>query len=272
MSAELLLLAALVGLAGIAGGLLAGLLGVGGGIVIVPALELAFAAAGVPADLRMHLAVGTSLAAIVPTALSSSRAHRRHGAIDDATARRWIPPVALGAALGAATGAVVSGAALRVVFGVVALAVGTLMLAGRLQPERSAAAAGGNAPAWWPGGIGFVSALMGIGGGTLSVPALSRLGLPMHRAVGTSAWLGLWIALPAAAGYAGLGVGEAGLPPGSVGYVSLVGLAAVAPASALAAPLGARIAHGMSRPALRRSFGAFLVLVAIRMLWKGVAA
>lgn len=272
MSASLLLLAALVGLAGAVGGLLAGLLGVGGGIVIVPALELAFAAAGVPEDLRMHLAVGTSLASIVPTALSSSRAHRRRGAIDDVTARRWIPLVGVGAALGAAAGALVSGAALRVVFGAVALAMGAVMLAGRLEPGPAAAGAVRQGPRWWPGGIGFVSALMGIGGGTLSVPALSRLGLPMHRAVGTSAWLGLWIALPAALGYAWLGLGQAGLPAGSIGYVSLVGLAVVVPASVLAAPVGARMAHGMSRRALRQAFGVFLVLVAIRMFWKGVSA
>lgn len=272
MTSELLMLVALVALAGGFGGMLAGLLGVGGGIVIVPVLEFALGAAGVPADVRMHLAVGTSLASIIPTALSSSRAHRRRGAVDAAVARRWIPPIAAGAALGAASAAFVSGDALRAVFGVVALAVAAIML---LRPESQAAVDGGAATPssrLWPAGIGFVSALMGIGGGTLSVPALSRRGLPIHRAVGTSAWLGLWIALPAAAGFTWLGLGRAGLPPGSLGFVSLPGLAVLVPASVLAAPVGARIAHRLSRRTLRTAFGVFLLLVGLRMLWKALAA
>ncbi|MCU0976487.1 MAG: sulfite exporter TauE/SafE family protein [Steroidobacteraceae bacterium] len=272
MTAELLMLVALVALAGAFGGVLAGLLGVGGGIVIVPVLEFALGAAGVPADVRMHLAVGTSLASIVPTALSSSRAHRRRGAVDEQIARRWIPPIAAGAAAGAVAAAFVSGGVLRAVFGVVALAVAAVML---LRPEPQAAGAGRTVtpgPRGWPAGIGFVSALMGIGGGTLSVPALSRRGLPIHRAVGTSAWLGLWIALPAAAGFAWLGLGRPGLPPGCLGFVSLPGLAVLVPASVLAAPFGARIAHGLSRRALRAAFGVFLLLVALRMLWGSLAA
>jgi uncharacterized membrane protein YfcA len=272
MTAELLLLMALVALAGGVGGVLAGLLGVGGGIVIVPALEFALGAAGVPVDLRMHLAVGTSLASIIPTALASSRAHRRQGAVDEQVAGRWIPPIAAGAAFGAAAAAAVSGAALRGIFGFVALTVAAYML---LRDEPRAPLSGVIAapgPSAWPAGIGFVSALMGIGGGTLSVPALLRCGLPIHRAVGTSAWLGLWIALPAAAGFAWLGFGRDGLPPGSVGFVSLPGLAVLVPASVLAAPVGARIAHGLSRRALRAAFGAFLCLVGLRMLWTALAS
>jgi uncharacterized membrane protein YfcA len=170
--------------------------------------------------------------------------------------------------MGAAAAAFVGGDALRAVFGCVALAVAAIML---LRPEPQVARAGAAVtpgPRIWPAGIGFVSALMGIGGGTLSVPALSRRGLPIHRAVGTSSWLGLWIALPAAAGFAWLGLGRAGLPPWSLGFVSLPGLAVLVPASVLAAPVGARIAHGLSRRALRAAFGVFLLLVGLRMLWK----
>ena len=272
MTAELLLLVVFVALAGGLGGVLAGLLGVGGGIVIVPVLEFALGAAGVPPEIRMHVAVGTSLASIVPTALSSSRAHRRRGAVDEQVARRWIPPIVAGAALGAAAAAFVGGNALRSVFGVVALVMAAVML---LRPQAQHAGAGGAVtpgPRSWPAGIGFVSALMGIGGGTLSVPALSRRGLPIHRAVGTSAWLGLWIALPAAVGFACLGLGREGLPSGSLGFVSLPGLAVLVPASVLAAPLGARIAHGSSRRALRAAFGVFLLLAGLRMLWTALAA
>jgi uncharacterized membrane protein YfcA len=268
---DLLLLVALVGLAGAVGGLLAGLLGVGGGIVIVPALEIALGAAGVPEAVRMHVAVGTSLASIVPTALSSSRAHRARGAIDEATARHWMLPVALGAALGAAAAGVASATVLRAVFGGVALCVAVVMLSRPGGSGGADSALRTPGPRYWPAGIGFVSAMMGIGGGTLSVPALSRLGLPIHRAVGTSSWLGLWIALPAAAGLLWLGLGREGLPPGSVGFVSLPGLAVLVPASVLAAPAGARIAHGLSRDGLRVAFGLFLLLVAVRMFWQGLA-
>ncbi len=268
MATEILALAAFVGLAGAAGGLLAGLLGVGGGIVMVPALEIALAAAGVPVGIRMHVAVGTSLAAIVPTALASSRAHRRRDAIDAGVARRWIPPVALGAAVGAVAAGLASDTTLRIVFGVVALSVAVIMLGRRgREPAGEGGAMATAAPRALPAGIGFVSAMMGIGGGTLSVPLLARLGLSMHAAVGTSAWLGFWVALPAAAGFALLGFGREGLPAASVGFVSLPGLAILVPASVLAAPLGARIAHGLSRRALRRAFGAFLLAVAARMFW-----
>lgn len=268
MIGDTLLLAALVGLAGAGGGLLAGLLGVGGGIVIVPALELALGFAGVPPDLRMHLAVGTSLASIIPTALASSRAHRARGALDRDFARRWALPIGLGAAAGAVAATLASGAMLRLVFAAVAVAVGLAMLRREAAPVVAPARTGSRLV---PASIGLVSAMMGIGGGTLSVPMLARAGLPIHRAVGTSAWLGLWIALPAAAGFVLLGWGREGLPPLSAGFVSLAGLVVLAPASVLAAPLGARLAHRLSRRALRRLFGLFLLLAAGRMLWQALA-
>jgi uncharacterized membrane protein YfcA len=254
-------------------GILAGLLGVGGGIVLVPVLDMAFGAAGVPVELRMHLAVGTSLASIVPTALSSARAHRRRSAIDHRVAGSWAVAVAAGAALGAWIASRVSGAVLSAVFGVVALLAGLRMIGG-------GGADGGDAPRrpgsrkWLPlpVGIGTVSAMMGIGGGTLSVPALMALGLPVHRAVGTSAWLGLWIALPAAAGFALSGWGRPGLPAFSAGYVNLMALAVLLPATVLAAPWGAKLAHGLSRRQLAAAFGVFLLVTAARMLYRAVAS
>lgn len=268
---EVVELVALLAVAGVAAGVLAGLLGVGGGIVLVPVLDLAFGAAGVPEAVRMHLAVGTSLASIVPTALSSARAHRERGGIDPAVARAWSLPIALGAALGAWLASRVGGEVLSLVFAAVALVAGLRMIGG------SGAAGGGpdRAPArarWWPlpGVIGAISAMMGIGGGTLSVPVLSALGLPVHRAVGTSAWFGLWIALPAAAGFAWLGRGVPGLPAFSAGYVNLLALAVLLPATVLAAPLGARIAHSLSKRQLSIAFGVFLLVSALRMLYRAV--
>jgi len=269
---ELLALAGIVAAAGVLAGVLAGLLGVGGGIVIVPVLEFAFGVVGVPEEVRMHLAVGTSLASIVPTAISSSLAHRRRDGIDRAVARSWSVAIALGAALGAWLASRVGGSVLASVFGVVALAVALRMLtaseAARPVPDSEPAA-----PRWLPVpvAIGGISAMMGIGGGTLSVPVLTALGLPIHRAVGTSAWFGLWIATAAATGFAWLGLGAGGLPPASVGYVNLVALAVLLPTTVLAAPWGARLAHSLSRRQLRLAFGMFLLITAARMLYRAIA-
>jgi uncharacterized membrane protein YfcA len=270
---ELLQLALIVAVAGVAAGVLAGLLGVGGGIVIVPVLDMAFGVAGVPDELRMHLAVGTSLASIVPTALSSARAHRQRGAIDARVAGSWSLAIGAGALLGAWIASGVRGAVLSAVFGVVALLAGLRMLGG--GDERGEVAQRDPGARKWlpvPVGIGAVSAMMGIGGGTLSVPALTALGLPVHRAVGTSAWLGFWIALPAAVGFAWMGHGRPDLPPFSLGFVSLVALAVLLPATVLAAPWGARIAHGLSKRQLSVAFGLFLLVTGLRMLYRALAA
>lgn len=271
MLQELIVLAGIVAAAGVFAGVLAGLLGVGGGIVIVPVLEFAFGVIGAPDDLRMHLAVGTSLASIIPTAISSSLAHRRRNGIDATVARGWSGAIALGAALGAWLASRVGGSVLATVFGVVALVVALRMLTARELPPR-ATGAEPTARRWLPVpvAIGGISAMMGIGGGTLSVPVLTALGLPIHRAVGTSAWFGLWIATAAAAGFAWLGMGASGLPPGSVGYVNVVALAVLLPTTVLAAPLGARLAHSLSRRQLQVAFGVFLLLTAARMLYRAI--
>lgn len=273
MDAGLIALAGVVAAAGLFAGILAGLLGVGGGIVIVPVLDFAFGIVGVPAGVRMHLAVGTSLASIIPTAIASSRAHYRRGGLDREVARRWSPAIAAGAALGAFLASRVAGSVLAAIFGVVALIVSLrMLLSSDGQPGRARSDAGG---ARWlpvPVGIGCISAMMGIGGGTLSVPVMTALGLPIHRAVGTSAWFGLWIALAAAAGFAWLGWGLPGLPPLSLGYVNVLALGVLLPATALAAPLGARLAHSLSRRQLRLAFGVFLLLTAARMLYRSLVA
>lgn len=266
---ELIELVLLLAAAGVAAGVLAGLLGVGGGIVLVPVLDLAFGASGVPDEVRMHLAVGTSLASIVPTALSSARAHRNRGGIDPAVAASWSPAIAVGATLGAWLASRVGGSVLSMVFAVVALIAALRMLSGA-DASGDGRDRGAARPRWWPlpVAIGTVSSMMGIGGGTLSVPVLSALGLPVHRAVGTSAWLGLWIALPAAIGFGWLGRGSAGLPTFSVGYVNLLALGILLPATVLAAPLGAKLAHSLTRRQLSAAFGVFLLISALRMFYR----
>jgi hypothetical protein len=259
------LLLAVAVAAGVFGGILAGLLGVGGGIVIVPALYLALSAADLGEGVAMQVAVATSLATIVFTASSSSRAHYLRGAVDVALLRRWAPWVVLGVVAGSLLGAVVDGRAMVAVFAVVATLVALNMLLGRGNPApepRKAPPA-----AWAATGVfaGGVSALMGIGGGTVCVPVLSYLGYDIRRAVGTSAALGLIIGLPATLVYIVTGLGAEGLPPFSLGYVNLVALAVITPFTTVFARLGARLAHAIPMRALRACFGVFLALTAARM-------
>lgn len=273
MTTELALLAAVVAAAGLGGGVLAGLLGVGGGIILVPALDYAFGAVGVADHLRMHLAVGTSLGSIVPTAIVSARSHRLRGGLDRDMARRWSPAIAIGAALGTVIASRLGGRTLSGIFAIVALAVALRMI-WRSRDSGTGRDRNPTRPAWLPipVGIGAISALMGIGGGTLSVPAMTWLGVPVHRAVGTSAWFGLWIALPAAIGYAWLGHGLEGLPPLSIGYVNVLALLVLLPSTVVSAPLGARLAHGLSRRQLSLAFGCFLLLTAARMAYRSLIA
>ena len=248
-------------------GVVAGLLGVGGGIVIVPALEYALQFTGVPPQWRMHVAVATSLATIIPTSISSARAHHARGAVDFALVKSWGPGMLLGALAGSLLASRVDARVLTATFGVVALVVAVKMLL-PLDHLRLAS----KVPTGAPGtGIGAVSAMMGIGGGTVSVPVMTLLAEPIHRAVGTGALFGLLISVPGTMGYL-LTRPDAALPGGTVGLVSLVGVALIAPGSMLTAPLGARLAHALGKRTLSQLFGAFLLVVATRMLLRTFAA
>ncbi len=251
-------------------GVVAGLLGVGGGIVIVPVLEYALQFAGIPAEWRMHVAVATSLATIIPTSISSSRAHHGRGAIDWPLVKSWGPGMLLGALAGSLLAARVQAQVLSAVFGVVALAVAVKMFLPLDHLRLAADVPRGAAGAATSGAIGAVSAMMGIGGGTISVPMMTLLGEPIHRAVGTGAFFGLLISVPGTLGYL-LAQPAASLPWPTIGLVSLLGVALIAPGSMLTAPLGARLAHALSRRALSQLFGAFLFVVALRMLYRTFA-
>ncbi|MBI3507901.1 MAG: sulfite exporter TauE/SafE family protein [Proteobacteria bacterium] len=247
-------------------GLLAGMLGVGGGIVVVPSLYFVLGHVGVDIDVRMQVAVATSLATIIPTSILSARAHRQRGSVDTALLRAWVPPALVGAIVGTVFAASVKGAVLAGIFGVVALVVAFQMVAfpgGLALRERLPGRIGSSVMATLIGGF---SAIMGIGGGTLAVPVLSLFSFPIRLAVGTAASLGLYIAIPATLGLVASGWSAAGLPPLSLGYVNLVAFAALLPAMLLCVKLGARIAHAISQPALRRVFGLVLAGVGLRML------
>jgi uncharacterized membrane protein YfcA len=252
--------------AGLVAGVLAGLLGVGGGIVVVPVLYHGFSQLGVDPDVRTHVAVATSLATVAVTALRSARSHHARGAVDTQLLSAWAPAIALGSTLGTVVVAALGGRALTGVFSTVALLVALHMAFGRESWRIAAAPPIGPARLPIAGAVGFVSVMMGLGGGTVGVPTLTLLGVPMHRAVGTAAGLGTAIAVPGALGLALAGIGVAGRPPGCIGYLNLFGFALIAPTTWLAAPLGARFAHAVSQRALRRGFAFFLALVSLRML------
>ncbi|WP_281823435.1 sulfite exporter TauE/SafE family protein [Jannaschia rubra] len=251
--------------AGIAGGVLAGLLGVGGGIVIVPALYFALSITAMDPALVMQVAVGTSLATIVFTSLSSALGHWRKGAIDVGLLRLWGPSILIGVVAGGILGGLVSGFALIAVFATVALLVaGDMILrgGGGTDAPRSF-----SRPVWAGLGVlaGAISAMMGIGGGTVCVPLLNFLGYDIRRAVGTSAAIGFIIGLPGAVTYMVTGLGTAGLPPFSVGYVNLVAAAIIIPLTVTFARVGVALAHRIPRRALRLSFGVFLLITSGRM-------
>lgn len=253
--------------AGALTGVLAGLFGVGGGMFIVPALYEVFRVLGVDEAVRTHLCVGTSLAIIIPTSLRSYQAHLQRGAPDREILRLWAAPVVIGVVAGAVIAAIASGSALKLIFAAVLLVSGVKMLVGR-DNWRLADAPPGPAPMRAYGGaIGALSTLIGIGGGNLSNLILTLYNVPIHRAVATSSGLGVLISIPAAILYVLIGLPhQAQLPPGSLGYVSLIGFALCAPASMLLAPVGATLAHRFSRRTLERAFGVYQVLIALRFI------
>lgn len=263
---QLVLLVAGLALTGIVAGILAGLLGVGGGIVIVPVLYHVFSGIGIDEAVRMHLAVGTSLATIVATSMRSMRAHRAKDAVDADLLRGLALPIIAGVLLGSLIAGGVDGGALMAVFAAVALIVAIHMAFGRESWRIADVFPAGFTRAAIGAVIGLISVLMGIGGGTLGVPILNLYNIPIHRAVGTATGFGLIIAVPGTLAMILNGWGAPGLPPFSLGYVNLIGFALIVPTTILAAPWGARIAHAISRPALRRAFAVFLALTSLRMM------
>lgn len=261
-----LMLALSLGVAAIVAGLMAGFLGVGGGIVLVPVLFWLFTFIDFPDALSMHMAVATSLATIVFTAISSALAHHRRGAVDGELLKSWGIPIGLGALAGGLVARFIDPAGLKMIFGFVALAVAvnlatpkTLVVSDQLP--RSRVASTGIA-----GLIGLVSSLMGIGGGTLGVPTLAAFSYPIHRAVGTAAAFGLIIAVPAVVGFVISGLGVAQRPPLSLGYVSLPAVLIIIPFTTALAPVGARLAHALDAKWVKRGFALFLAITAVRML------
>ncbi len=254
-------------IAGVFGGLIAGILGVDIGIVIVPVLYHVLALIGVDETLRMHLAIGTSLAAIVPVSLASIRAPNAKDAADGDILRRWSALLFTGALVGCALAMVTSGRMLALFFGGAAALVALYFAFGgekRRIAERLPEGAGGLAI---PAAIGGVSAMMGIGGSTLGVPAMTLFGIPLPRAMRKASAFGAIVAIPGTIAAILAGWHAPGLPPYSLGFVNLLGVVLIAPASFLAAPAGAALAHMTDSNRPRILFALLIVLLTGQMLY-----
>jgi uncharacterized membrane protein YfcA len=252
-------------ISGAVAGLLAGLLGIGGGLVVVPALALLFAGHGVVDAHLMHMAVGTSLAAMIPTAIASTLAHHRRGSVHWPAVRGLLPGIVIGALCGAWLARHISSSALALCFGVFEILValilwlGTRPVAHRALPGTAGMAVAGI-------GIGAISAVLGIGGATLTTPFLLWNGVDIRRAVGTSASCGLPIALAGAAGFAVTGLSIMAQRDWTTGFIYWPAVAGIALTSVTLAPMGARLAHYLPRPALQRVFALFLFMVGVKMV------
>jgi uncharacterized protein len=266
LTGEVLWLTAALLASGLIAGVLAGLFGIGGGGILVPVMYELFRAAGVPESQCMHLCVGTSLAIIIPTAFRSFRAHYQRGAVDMGVVYSLAPAVAAGVLAGIAVTQYANGSLLKTVFACSAFIMAAKLLAGRDRgligtemPGTAVNTAVGLV-------IGLISTLIGIGGGVYVSTYMTLFRRPIHQAVATSSAFGPVIAIPGVAGYIWAGWHLPDLPPLSLGYVSLLGLAVVAPVSSFAAPIGVRIAHGISRRKLEVAFAVLLMMMGARFL------
>lgn len=254
-------------IAGTISGYLAGLFGIGGGTVLVPAFFQVFGAIGVPDAVIMHLAVGSSLAIVVVTSIRSYFGHKRHDAVDEDLLRGWLIAVPAGAVLASAAAAFMSSGMLRAVFAVVCILIAVKLLFGKDSWRLGKDLPGNPVRALVGTAIGFLSTLMGIGGGVLNNTFMTAYGRPIHQAVATSAGIGMLIAIPGFLGYIWAGWGQAGLPPFSTGYVNWLAVALLIPMSIIVTPYGVKTAHALPKRRLELLLGAYLVFVAARFGW-----
>jgi uncharacterized membrane protein YfcA len=266
-ASELAWLALAIVIGGALTGILAGLFGVGGGAVIVPVLYEIFRVIGVSDDVRVQLCVGTSLAVIIPTSIRSYLAHKAKGTLPVGILKGWIVPVAAGVVIGSLLAAVAPAAVFKAFFAVMVILVGAKFLFAREDWRISDTLPGRPLMTAYGLFIGFYSAMMGVGGGSVSTLVLCLYGKPIHAAVGISAGVGVIISVIGTIGFIIAGWPYQDLmPPLSLGYVSLIGFALMGPVSAFFAPYGARIAHALSRRKLEIAFGVFLWIIAARFV------
>jgi uncharacterized protein len=264
---ELVWLASAILIAGVITGLLAGLFGIGGGAVIVPVLFEVFRLFQVPDQVRMQLCIGTSLAIIIPTTIRSYLAHRVKGLVIPEVMSQWRMPAIFGVAAGATAAAFAPAQIFKIAFVVIASFIATKLLFGNPNWVLAHELPRGRLMRTYGFLVGLASSLMGVSGGSLVTMVLTLYGKPIHSAVATSAGVGVTITIAGAIGYILAGLPhQALLPPLSLGFVSLIGVAMIAPVSSFTAPFGARLAHRTSRRMLEAGFGLFLYLAAARFL------
>ena len=268
---DLMLLAQMAGLLLVLGafaGVLAGLLGVGGGIVLVPAFFYVFSALGYDSPQLMQLCLGTSLATIIVTSVRSVLAHNKKSAVDWDILKTWIIGIAIGAVAGVAVASSLRSEILQAIFGVLAVIVGLYMAFGRSHWRIGDAMPKGILRAVLSPAVGFLSVLMGIGGGSFGVPTMSLFNVPIHRAVATAAGFGVIIAVPSAIGFLMVDIEVA--PPFTIGAVNFFAFGLIVSMTLITAPWGAALAHRMDPGPLKRLFGGFLILVALNMFRKAL--
>jgi uncharacterized membrane protein YfcA len=253
--------------AGLLAGFAAGLFGIGGGFVVVPALFVVLPLMGGLKEQYAHIAVGTSAATIVATSIRSLRSHARRGAVEWEVLKTWAPWIIGGSALGVILAGHIDGRALTLTFaaGVMAMSVNFLLprVGDRVVSEEMPS---GLLRAGIAGGLGGFSSLLGIGGGTIAITVMTLCGRTIHRAIATASGIGALIAVPSTIGFALIGLGQRGLPWGSLGYINIPAALAVGCMSVLTAPLGVAAAHRLSAAPLKRIFGAYLVFISLLML------
>ena len=259
----------LLGIGAVAG-VLAGLLGVGGGIVLVAAFFYAFTVLGYDGPQLMQICLGTSLATIIVTSLRSVFAHHRKGAVDLSILRSWAPGIAIGALLGVVVAMALRSAALQAVFGCLAMLIGAYMAFGKDTWRIGDAMPKGATRAILSPLIGLLSVLMGIGGGAFGVTVMTLHNVPVHRAVATASGFGVIIAVPSVIGFLLVDLSEGPVPPFTIGAVNLVAFGLAVAMTLITTPWGAALSHRMSPKPLKRVFGGFLILVALNMLRKAL--
>jgi uncharacterized membrane protein YfcA len=264
--AEIAGFAAAIALSGVVSGLLAGMLGIGGGAVLVPVFYQVFGMLDVPETVRMHLTVGSSLAIIVPTSIRSLTSHRARGAVDEALLRSFLISVPAGVILASLTAAYISGRELRIVFIIFTFIFGIRLLFNRESWRLGTEIPGDPWRSVFGLLLGYFSTLLGIGGGIMNNTFMTLFGRPIHQAVATSSGVGVLIAIPGTLGYIWAGWGDPGLPVASTGFVNWIAVALVIPIALLVTPFGVRLAHGLTKRQLEVGFGLFCLIVSGRFL------
>lgn len=267
---EFLPLIGLLALIGAFAGIVAGLLGVGGGIILVPVFYVMFTSLGYDGPLVMQVCLATSLATIVVTSWRSVASHNKRGAVDWDILKAWAPGIALGALVGTVTASGLKTTMLMMIFGVLGVCIGLYLAFGKSEWRLGDEMPKGIARAIASPVIGFLSVLMGIGGGSLGVPLMSLYGVPIHRAVATAAGFGMLIAVPAVAGFLLTGWGAEGRPPYTFGLVNGPAFIIVVAMTMITAPWGAALAHATDPKPLKRIFAGFIMIMALNMLRKAL--